>query len=704
VKRDDRDPKPTLGMHKDLILDLAKLDRSVLRAVGDVFEKFGEHTHAGIHLERINNARDPRLRTIRITDFWRGVVVAEEGNTYLLIRVLPHDDAIHFAKTRRASVNRTAGFLEIRNDVVLEQVTPGLQEQAAKSEQRLFAHVSDGDFRHLGIDDDILATARLLTELDQIDRLRSSLPPGQLEVLENLALGMSVEDAWQALTDGEVFQVDPGDLTTAMARSSGSVLLVEGAEELRDFLEGPMAAWRIFLHPTQRRIAYRRSYSGPAKVTGGAGTGKTVVALHRAYHLAVGPEVGEGGILLTTYTKNLAAALSAQADLLMDDEARGKVRVVNVDKLAYEIVAEAAGKAPSVAADRKSVVARWKMAGLDPKLDFSDEFMNTEYEEVVLAQGIKTREEYLAAKRHGRSVALGTRQREDVWAGIQAYLRHLKQDPRRSFLEIACEAADILNARPGKPFRNVIVDEAQDLHPVQWRMLRAAVAPGRDDLFITGDAHQRIYGNRVSLGSLGIPTAGRSATLRICYRTTQEILGYALRLLGDESADDLDGNADVNLAFRSPMHGHRPKVLKTSTFEEEQTKLVEQVREWIGEGVAAEDIAIAARTKDLATSVQIALVQAGFAARRLVPDGDDAPGVRVGTMHAMKGLEFRCVALASVNADEIPAAWAITPLHKDPAAHDNDMHAERCLLYVAGSRARERLVVSWHGTPSPFLG
>ncbi|MEY9858512.1 hypothetical protein ABH935_004127 [Catenulispora sp. GAS73] len=702
-RTDDTTPKRSLALHRSLFAELPQFDKPLQRAIVAAVERFEQHSHAGLHLEKIASARDPRIRTIRITEFWRGVVLTpESGGSHLLLWVLPHDEAISRAKRYRASVNSVDGSLEIRDEAILDQFTPGFQAQAERSERRLFAHVGDADFRRLGIDDDILATARLLTDLDQLDRVRRSMPASQMDVLENIALGMTVEQAWKALTDGEALNVDPADLATALSRSSGEVAFFDDAEELREVLERPFAAWRIFLHPAQHRVAYRASYSGPAKVTGGAGTGKTVVALHRANHLASRPGVGPDEILLTTYTRNLAAALSANADILIPQQHRTKVRVVNFDKLANEIVSAANGK-PPVVLNREAAIGRWRDAALRAEPGVAQEFLHEEYEEVVLAQGIETWERYAAAQRHGRGTALGAQQRKPIWDVIQKYRSDLRRDPRRTFLEVIHEAAQILQQREVKLFRHVIVDEAQDLHPVVWRMLRAAVAPGADDLFIAGDAHQRIYGNKVSLGSLGIVTAGRSAKLRICYRTTSEILGYSLRMLGHDDVDDLEGGSDDNLGVRSVRHGVRPTLWKSASSEEETAKLAEQIRDWEKAGTPLPSIAVAARTNSIVVETLIALAQAGIKVTRLDSQNTEGDGVRIGTMHALKGLEFSHVVLASVNADVLPAPWLFKQTDRDPAAAARDLHAERCLLYVASSRARDKLVVSWHGRPSPLL-
>jgi superfamily I DNA/RNA helicase len=252
-----------------------------------------------------------------------------------------------------------------------------------------------------------------------------------------------------------------------------------------------------------------------------------------------------------------------------------------------------------------------------------------------------------------------------------------------------------------------VVDEAQDLHPPAWRMLRAAVAEGPDDLFVVGDPHQRIYDAKVSLAQVGIKVTGRSTRLRVNYRTTDEILTWATGIMTGVPVDDLgeEGVPDTLADCRSPLHGPAPTLCRAPDRDKEMHALVDQARAWLEAGVRAADIAVVARTWQLADLVTGELRAAGIEAvqSRGTPPAPQTPGVRVGTMHAMKGLEFRCVAVAGVDADLLPRASALTDPAVDPLQYEADLLAERCLLFVACTRARDALYVSWTGRPSPFL-
>ncbi|GAA2109475.1 ATP-dependent helicase [Streptomyces synnematoformans] len=718
----------TLGLHRDFLMEFAALERPVQRRVTEVFDKFRQHHHAGLHLEKLTGARDDRIRTIRVDKFWRGVVLAPaSGDAYLLLKVLPHDDAIDWAVRRRATLNSATQGIELRDDDTLERATAGFRTlaEAAPEKPRLFAHVSDTDLTRLGVDANVLPVVRAFTDEAQLDGLRTYLPEQQYDVLAGLAAGLAPEEVWrevvQAQLSGEPLPAErggrpapPEDLTAAMSRSRGRIALVSGPDELTDILSRPFDAWRVFLHPSQHRVAYRRSFSGPARVSGGPGTGKTVVALHRALHLArrLPADAADGSVLLTTYTRDLAADLQRSLEILVPDPVvRAKVHVTNVDALANHILRERLGGSPiKIVADRRDLLIRWDRIARRLDLDVTDSFLDQEWRHVVLAQDISSAEDYLKAARAGRGTPLGPLKRAHVWRVVSAFTEELRAAGERTFLQVCAEAARALDATDTpRPYRHVIVDEAQDLHPAQWRFLRALVAPGPDDLFLTGDPHQRIYGNKVSLRSLGIGVTGRSTRLRINYRTTGEILTWAVGLLAGEVMDDMDGGAETFAGYRSDVHGEPPRLSRTTSKAEELAAVTHQIGAWLAQGVEPAEIGVAVRFLQLGRDLERALKRADIPVRVLGPgpgtDSRGEEGVRVATMHRMKGLEFRCMAVAGVNDGVLPMRSALTPEEVDPQQRKEDLLTELSLLFVACTRAREALMVSpRHPEPVPAAG
>jgi hypothetical protein len=703
-----------LAIGKGFLTEYGRLDKDVQSAVDAAIADFAKHPHPVSHLEKPQRSWDDRIRTLRVNSHWRGVVLAPAtGDTYCLITILPQDKAKAYATTHRFSVNPALGVLEVRDEEAIKRLGPLLAETVKHEDKRLFGDVSDADLTRLGIDAQLLPVIRLMTSEADLMPRQAALPEAQYAALHALACGMTVDEARKEVArlysaDAPAGQVDPDDIVSAMERSPGQITFVSGHEELRLILAHPFAAWRMFLHPSQRKIAYRTSYSGPAQVTGGPGTGKTVTLLHRAAFLAARTATrpatasqAEGQVLVTTFNGTLADALADQLDLAVNDDlVRRRIEVLNVDRLAYRIVKAARG-AP-VIADERVLRAQWARAAAAVGLDFPPAFLKNEWEQVILAQDLHTEQAYLTCLRAGRGRPLTKVQRSKVWQAAQLVTAELAAARQSTHMQLANEAAHLLRQAGAPRYRHILVDEAQDLHPSQWRLLRAAVAPGPDDLFIVADPHQRIYDNRVSLVSMRISVRGRSHRLSLSYRTTQEVLTWAISLLGTEPVTGLDGEVDSLVGYRSPMHGPPPRLRAAATRAQEFGHLAEQIRSWLAAGIEPQAIGVTARSAGLVREAREALKASGIMTIPL-SGRSSAQAVRAGTMHAMKGLEFQAVAVIGVEQGLVPEPTTITPEGEDPVAHAQDLQRERCLLFVACTRARDHLYVSCTGEPSAFL-
>ncbi|WP_416530243.1 UvrD-helicase domain-containing protein [Streptomyces coelicoflavus] len=691
------------------------LEKPVRNGVRKAMQKFQQLTvpelqqDKGLHLESVEKAADRRMRTIRINDFWRGVVLAPDdgSDVFLLVNVVRHDDAYTWAAKRLYTTNSATRALEVRNVRAIEQLTPQLEKAAATAPSLLFAAYSDTVLRELGVDDQVLRAVRTVIDKAQLEAFGTLLPEDQFEVLQYLAEGFPPEEVYRdvvAVRRPVHAGPDPDEtLAAAIANTASRITLVSGPEELAEILEKPFAAWRVFLHPSQRRVAYRVSYGGPVQVTGGPGTGKTVAALHRVKHLLT--RSPDTRILLTTYTNALAASLRENLGLLLDgkESLLNRVEVTTVNAYAHGVVARIDGHVPSPVGDREERQL-WQRVVKKLGLPWTEQFLAQEYRHVVLAQDVRTLEGYRSVARRGRGSALGPARREQLWPAVELFESMLRDQRATTHLKVCARAAELL-AASAPTHDHVVVDEAQDLHPAQWRVLRGAVAPGSDDLFLTGDPHQRIYDSRVSLGSLGISVAGRTHRLRINYRSTEEILTWSTGILATVSVDDLGGEGSDTLAgYRSLLHGRRPQVSGYGSEQAEVAALVERVQGWIAQGIAPSEIGVCTRFNVLLDKAYDRLTAAGVPVVRVKDgQGSGVDGVRLATMHAMKGLEFRCVAVLGVTAGAVPFAREVTPASVDSLQHDSDLMRERCLLFVACTRAREALAVTWSGAGSPFI-
>ncbi|MEU6999460.1 UvrD-helicase domain-containing protein [Nonomuraea sp. NPDC046570] len=605
---------PRLAIAPEFPRELSALSAPVRRDVMVALGGFLLNVNGAPAPERVRAVRDPRVWTLRLADRHRGVVVRQR-DVYWLLTVLPDAEAWSYAQRHSFSVNSVIGVVEQWDSASLERVEVALARSAGAATP-LFAQICDGDLLGLGIDASILPLIRLITSEADVEALEPLLPPTQHLPLAVLARDGTITEAWREVDSCRTSWAEPGpvdqdDLHAALLRSPDRAVFAEDQEELGRLVDAP--GWCTFLHPPQHRLA-RGRYDHPVLVTGGAGTGKTLIALHRAAHLA---RHGGGQVLLVTFSQGLSNDLSAKLDTLIeDDPVRKRVDVDNVDRLAIRLVAGAEGRQPT-----------------------------------LVGPGART-------------------------------LAELTEEALRLLGRTTGDLLDDLE--PGrKPYRHVVVDEAQDVTPAQWRLLRALVPRATDDLFVVGDPHQRITDARIALGAVGIHATQHS--LRVSYRLPHETLTFGVRLRGGGPAGGLVKNAVELYGFRAVRHGERPMIRAYTDADAELSGLAATVVGWLEDGVPAAEIAVAARSSALVRSARDALAEAGAE-------------VRVTTLHGLKGLEFERVALIGIAEGVVPEK-----LPEDPATRARVLQRERGLLYVACTRARSLLYVSHSGRGSPLL-
>ena len=696
----------TLAISRQFLLEFAGLQSAVQKKVNALFQKFASDSRAdALNLERLQSAADDRVRTVRIDRSYRGIVAApEEGDCYILLSVKPHDDAYTWCRRNRIGLNELTNAVEVYDYQQLE-VLAG-QSKAEPSRTAILNGFSEGTLLELGVPIDLIPLLGRLETVDELIAFAAYLPTHIGDSVVALATGDPVDEIRERAKRGEASAGQKSPFKTALTSpESGSMFyVVRDSSELAEVLAQPLAFWRIFLHPSQRRSAYRESYSGPTRVLGGAGTGKTVTLLHRCHHLARRLPTGtDQPILVTTFTRNLAADLQQRLHELGGDATARRVQVHNIDAIILRFAREELGFRGGIltGADEGKM---WQSVCEQTAKRFTPGFLAGEWHHVILAGAVASCEEYLGTARSGRGVPLSRRERLDAWACIQAFTDGLAEADLWTWSQLADRVAAHLRLLPHRPYRHVLVDEAQDLSPAHWRFLRAAVPQGADDIFIVGDAHQRIYEHRVVLSRVGIDVRGRSHRLRLNYRTTAENLKTATQILGDEQIDDLDGGIDSLKGYRSELHGPSPTVVGFASRDSEIRQVVAQVTDWIAKGVEPEAIAVSGRTQEICWSVLSGLQAAGVSAALIDPESgqaDDAVGVA--TMHRMKGLEFRCVCLVDVGAADLPPAGSVADIRVDPVQHRKDLQRERNLVHVACTRARDLLHVYWVGEPSTIL-
>jgi superfamily I DNA/RNA helicase/mRNA-degrading endonuclease RelE of RelBE toxin-antitoxin system len=690
--------------------EILKLPRAVKGAIYDFQRKFREDPNShGLQFKQLEG--NSRLYSARVTDAYRALLLKVSGTEYLLVAVKPRGEAYENLDRYAYQVNPVSGGIEFVDVVHLEesvqpQVEVALPEHSGPAP--LFAAYSETQLLDLGIAAPLLPLIAKITTEEELLGLAEYAPQLTAEVLLALHDGLSPEEVLEQVTAPVRADepVDVTDYTAALARPATLVTTDDAA--LQAVLAGDFARWQVFLHPLQRKIV-ERNYNGPARVSGGPGTGKTIVALHRVKHLVDRLQPGNGkDVLFTTFNKNLAADLRSRLLELAGREILERVEVVNIDSLASKVLSEAEPGTRRHWLDDIKAVELWESMLLElGEQRWDARFLHDEWSQVVLGQALSSREEYFRARRAGRGRTLNRMQRAEVWQLVEQFTKRLTEANLWTFRQVAAHAARIEQERAssrGSRYHHVVVDEAQDLSPAHWMLLRAMAAPGPNDMFLAGDTHQRIYDNYVSLGSLGIAIRGRSTRLTLSYRSTHEILTVAEGLLGSEQWDDLDGGSDTLDGYRSVLRGPRPEFRGYASWHDELDGILRQVRGWQTEDGAPPAIGVAVPERRQVADVESYLNEHGILATSIGADGPRKPdAVHVGTLHRFKGLEYQQMMVAGVGAGTIPAARVAGLRDTDPLRYEREIKQARSLLFVAATRARDSLAISWHGAPSPFL-
>ena len=691
-----------VAISADFLNAFAALPRQIQGKVTEFMNKFrNDPTAPGINYEKINACKDKKIWSVRIDDAYRGIVVRQpETGVYLLLWVDHHDEAYAWAKNKKCEVNPRTGAIQVYDMVIEPRIVPAAQELM------LFSGVTDKDLIELGLPEDLISLARGIRDAEEFYAKKSSFPADTFEILSWLVEGFPVDEvkvlAREEREPGKV----SGSLAEALDRPETlkSFVVVEGEDELRLIMAEPLEKWRVFLHPTQRKIV-NRNYSGAARVLGGAGTGKTVVAMHRAKYLAAGLTDKER-ILFTTFTANLASDIKDNLRKICTTDEMRRIDVINLDAWVAQFLREHGYSAEIIYNDK--VTKLWEDAVVAN--DFSDEFPVSFYEEeynrVVVAQEAFSLQKYVKATRIGRGTRLDRRKRMQIWQVFESYQNMMKEQKVRDIYTAMYECRLLLSKSGAETrYKHVIVDEGQDLSTNGFRLLRSIAGEEHDnDMFIVGDAHQRIYKNKAVLSRCGINVRGRSSILRINYRTTEEIRKAAFALLNGISFDDLDDDYDTGDKCQSLTHGRAPEVLRFGNANEEFDAVLKEIKGLIAGGVSAKNICVVARTHKLLDDYASQFTANGlrcFEIRGNKADDRGFDGIRVATMHRVKGLEFQYIFVVAANKRIIPLASAID--HTDAVSERETMTAERCLLYVALTRAQKGAYVSGYGEMSGFL-
>lgn len=691
-----------VAISSDFLTAFANLPRQVQGKVTEFVNKFRNNPMShGINYEKIKNGIDKKIYSVRIDNSYRGIVACQqETGVYLLLWVDHHDEAYQWAARKRCEVNPKTGAIQVFD-------VQNIVEDADLSKKvSIFSAARDDELLKLGVPENQMEFVKKLASKEEFYEAQSAMPKDAYEHLSWLVEGFPMAEVLE-LVEEEYSTASAGeDLAAALdvPTTLKSFVVVEGEDELRRIMAEPLEKWRVFLHPAQRKIV-QKAYSGPARVLGGAGTGKTVVAMHRAKHLASKCNDNER-ILVTTFTANLAADIRENMRKICTVEELRRMEIVHLDAWVNRFLRES-GFSAQIAYD-DTIAPLWEKAILQANnnLPFESSFYREEWNRIAIAQEALTLEQYIKAIRTGRGTRLNRKQRIEIWKVFEIYQNLMKENHIRDINTAMYETTKLLQSAGRKPrYVSIIIDEGQDFSNNAYRMLRALAGEEHaNDIFVVGDSHQRIYKNHPVLARCGINVRGSSSILKINYRTTEEIRKCAFALLNGISFDDLDEGEDFGDKCQSLTHGETPIVESFSNANDEFNFVVNEVKKLNDGGIALTDICVVARTKKLVDDYLALFTKAGvrsYAIKRNKIEDRSHDGLRIATMHRVKGLEFKYVFITAVNNRIIPLQSAIN--NTDAISKAESIASEKCLLYVAMTRAQKGVYITSYGKKSDFL-
>lgn len=678
---------------------LSRLSAQEQKAVKEsVFDLQMNPAAPGLKFHRIDKSKDPNFWSMRVSSDIR-LVIHKTKDSFLLCYVDHHDDAYSWAERRRIETHPTTGaaqIVEVRErvqEVIIRKhvEAPEPVRSVRPGQQPLFPGITDQELLSYGVPMDWIDDAKAATE-DSIFDLAEHLPREAAEALLDLAVGAKPQ-----IPVPPTATVSPFEHPDAQRRFR----VMEDVDELKRALDFPWDQWTVFLHPSQRQVV-EQSFTGPARVSGSAGTGKTVVALHRAANIL--KREPRARLLLTTFSLPLANALEGKLRILTGEDKSivPRVTVLPFKGVASELFTLAFGHHPR-AATEDQIRGALKTAAAEASLSgFTPRFLASEWLNVVDAWQLANLDAYQEVPRLGRKARLGVKQREKLWPVFVRARQIIEAQGLLTWPSIFGKVTEHFGQRDDKPFTHAVIDEAQDLGVPELRMLAFITPGGPDALFFAGDLGQRIFQEPFSWKALGVDIRGRSRNLKVNYRTSHQIRQAADRLL-PKVVLDVDQNEQDRRGTVSVFNGPDPEFQTFADADRESKGVADWIKAAVAEGIAPAEIGIFVRSNEQLARARAAVKAAGHTQLELSERLEQPQGrVAIGTMHLAKGLEYKAVVVMACDDDVLPLQERIETV-ADESELDEVHDTERNLFYVACTRARDRLLVSGVQPASEFF-
>ena len=649
-------------------------------------------TSPGHNFHKLDRARDPRFWSVRVNRDLR-IIVYRDASRLILCYVDHHDNAYRWAQKRKLETNPKTGsaqIVEIREEVEIVKKYEVETETSPGAPQPAIIGVTDEELLAYGVPKDWLSDVKNATEELILD-VADHLPTEAQEAVLQLAIGNKPE-----IPKAVEPATDPFEHPDALRRFR----VMNKVEELQQALDFPWEKWTLFLHPDQKHIV-QRDFNGPSRISGSAGTGKTIVALHRAVFLA--KKYDDSRVLLTTFSQALANSLKTKLRRLIQSQPRlgERIDVISMNVLAANLVESRIGKVKLITRDqlnKQISIASEKVEGHQ----FSNHFILNEWEQVVDAWQINSWEDYRDFKRLGRKIRLAEPQRKIIWSIFEHLIVQLEDERLKTEAGMFQLLTDNFNSTEQSPYDHYIIDEAQDINVPQLKFMKSVAGSAQNGLFFTGDLGQRIFQIPFSWKSIGINIQGRSSTLRVNYRTSHQIRSQSDMLL-EKEIRDVDGNTEIRNQTVSIFNGPKPLIESYDSPDEEVAGVAKWLMEKVKTGSSESEIGVFVRSSLELKRAEEALNKTGLKYKVLDENFDIMSGhISVSTMHLAKGLEFSSVVVMACDDEVIPSQDRLESV-ADESELEDVYNTERHLLYVACTRARDSLLITYTHPGSEFI-
>jgi len=694
-------------MHQVLLADnlfvsLLSLPKKEMAKVLKTIQQIkNDPSNPKLRLERIKESPDKNFWSTRVSDDAR-IVLHKKDDVFLICHADKHDEAYDWAKRRRIKEdfkNHSAKIVSLDDYAIQKRKNPPVltytsnkvvedqvADEVAKNIEPMFKEKNDKDFLDAGFNSDELSLIRsILTESELY-----SLEPNFTEIKFNKLISVYLNIDFQN-ENFESFEDDKLD---------NELIEFTDSEDIRSALSQPWEQWLIFLSYAQRKLV-KANFKGSSKVFGSAGTGKTVVALHRAKFLIEKQNIDK--VALFTYSRVLTQDLKTKADLLLGEnsKSRNDLHINYLEGEASLIFTHHYGKRFKLTGEYtvhntlKSIYEKMNL-----QKDFTFEFVISEFENIIGPWNLYKFEDYKNFPRKGRGTPLAASQRQQLSECYTMLKNQLLNEGKISTFDLYHMASDILS-KISERYKSIVIDESQDLGPHMLRFVRALTDKKNNDIMFCGDTGQSLYFRNHSWLQHGIDIRGKSSNLYINYRTSKEIKDYA-EILNEEILE-LEDKQVENRKSISTFNGPIPEIKSFKNQNDEVDSLVKWIKSKINQGIDLHEIIVLSRDVSDLKPFSKKLKENNISCWELDASSNFIYNeVGLATVRRVKGLEYRCVAIVNCNEDQFPSEKELAKVG-DISDEDDFLIREINLLYVAMTRARDNLYISYTGSPSMYL-